>query len=48
MTRYDDESGTAAPEPLAELTDLRVEVGGRAIVDGYSDKAFLPPALRSP
>ncbi|QYX82002.1 ABC transporter ATP-binding protein [Streptomyces akebiae] len=36
MTRYDDESGTAAPEPLAELTDLRVEVGGRAIVDGVS------------
>ncbi|MFM9555855.1 ABC transporter ATP-binding protein [Streptomyces caniscabiei] len=36
MTRYDDGSGTAAPAPLAELTDLRVEVGGRAIVDGVS------------
>ncbi|MDX3637879.1 ABC transporter ATP-binding protein [Streptomyces sp. MB09-02B] len=36
MTRYDDGSGTTAPAPLAELTDLRVEVGGRAIVDGVS------------
>ncbi|ULR48773.1 ABC transporter ATP-binding protein [Streptomyces deccanensis] len=37
MTRYDDGSGTTAPAaPLAELTDLQVEVGGRAIVDGVS------------
>ncbi|WP_215451958.1 ABC transporter ATP-binding protein [Streptomyces sp. ATCC 21386] len=36
MKRYDDGSGAAVPDPLAELTELRVEVGGRAIVDGVS------------
>ncbi|MDW8808336.1 ATP-binding cassette domain-containing protein [Streptomyces scabiei] len=41
MTRYDDEAGRAAPAPLAEITGLRVEVGGRAIVDGV-DLRVLP------
>lgn len=36
MKRYDDGSGAAVPAPLAELKELRVEVGGRAIVDGVS------------
>ncbi|MEU5194159.1 ATP-binding cassette domain-containing protein [Streptomyces scabiei] len=41
MTRCDDEAGRAAPAPLAEITGLRVEVGGRAIVDGV-DLRVLP------
>ncbi|WP_405959713.1 ATP-binding cassette domain-containing protein [Streptomyces sp. NBC_00024] len=39
MKRFDDETGPAAPAPLAplaEITDLRVEVGGRAIVEAVS------------
>ncbi|WP_409000397.1 ABC transporter ATP-binding protein [Streptomyces europaeiscabiei] len=36
VKRYDDGTGRAAPASLAEITDLRVEVGGRAIVDGVS------------
>ncbi|MFE7836139.1 ABC transporter ATP-binding protein [Streptomyces sp. NPDC057474] len=36
MKQYDDGTGQAAPAPLAEITDLRVEVGDRAIVDGVS------------
>ncbi|WP_327347607.1 ABC transporter ATP-binding protein [Streptomyces europaeiscabiei] len=36
MKQYDDGTGRAAPASLAEITDLRVEVGGRAIVDGVS------------
>ncbi|MDX3128959.1 ATP-binding cassette domain-containing protein [Streptomyces europaeiscabiei] len=36
MKQYEDGTGRAAPASLAEITDLRVEVGGRAIVDGVS------------
>ncbi|MFF6783178.1 ATP-binding cassette domain-containing protein [Streptomyces sp. NPDC012510] len=41
MKRYDDEDSRGAKDPLAEITDLRVEVGGRAIVDGVSLR--IPP-----
>jgi peptide/nickel transport system ATP-binding protein len=42
VKRYDDGDGDGrtAEEPLAEITDLRVEVGGRAIVDGVSLRAL--------
>ncbi|MFM9694312.1 ABC transporter ATP-binding protein [Streptomyces europaeiscabiei] len=36
MKQYEDGTGRAAPASLAAITDLRVEVGGRAIVDGVS------------
>ncbi|MER6155243.1 ATP-binding cassette domain-containing protein [Streptomyces sp. NPDC001868] len=36
MKRYDHETGRTDSAALAEITDLRVEVGGRAIVDGVS------------
>ncbi|MCL6737149.1 ABC transporter ATP-binding protein [Streptomyces neyagawaensis] len=40
MKRYDDEDGRSAGEPLAEIVDLRVEVGGRVIVDGVGLRAL--------
>ncbi|MDG5805974.1 ATP-binding cassette domain-containing protein [Streptomyces ossamyceticus] len=40
MKRYDDEGGRSAGEPLAEIEDLRVEVGGRMIVDGVGLRAL--------
>ncbi|SPF04116.1 Glutathione import ATP-binding protein GsiA [Streptomyces sp. MA5143a] len=40
MKRYDDEDGRSAGEPLAEIEDLRVEVGGRVIVDGVGLRAL--------
>ncbi|MEU6803798.1 ABC transporter ATP-binding protein [Streptomyces neyagawaensis] len=40
MKRYDDEGGRSAGEPLAEIEDLRVEVGGRVIVDGVGLRAL--------
>ncbi|MFF7264534.1 ABC transporter ATP-binding protein [Streptomyces sp. NPDC008159] len=40
MKRYDDEGGRPAGEPLAEIEDLRVEVGGRVIVDGVGLRAL--------
>ncbi|WP_408996721.1 ABC transporter ATP-binding protein [Streptomyces europaeiscabiei] len=36
VKQYDNGTGRAAPAPLAEITDLRVEVGDRAIVDRVS------------
>ncbi|WP_149822996.1 ABC transporter ATP-binding protein [Streptomyces tailanensis] len=38
MTQQNDSAGrdAVAAEPVAEIADLRVEVGGRAIVDGVS------------
>lgn len=36
MKRHDHEAARAVSVPLAEITDLRVEAGGRAIVDGLS------------
>jgi peptide/nickel transport system ATP-binding protein len=44
VTRYDDEAVRDAPAPLAEITGLRIEVGGRAIVDGV-DLRVLPGRL---
>ncbi|WP_055714313.1 ABC transporter ATP-binding protein [Streptomyces torulosus] len=40
MKRYDDAGGRSAGEPLAEIEDLRVEVGGRVIVDGVGLRAL--------
>jgi peptide/nickel transport system ATP-binding protein len=40
VKRYDDEGGRAAGEPLAEIEDLRVEAGGRVIVDGVGLRAL--------
>ncbi|WP_046918492.1 ABC transporter ATP-binding protein, partial [Streptomyces stelliscabiei] len=41
MNRHADGTSRVAPDPLAEITGLRVEVGGRAIVDGV-DLRVLP------
>ena len=42
MKRHDHEAARAVSVPLAEITDLRVEAGGRAIVDGLSSCGCCP------